>query len=119
MQVELGAPSVWLLLAVIGAGIFAIRLSFIQLRGVIDKFPPQVERSLKFVPAAIFSAIVFPELFVVDGSIGGLDSLIAVVINARSVAGGIAAVVAIRTGSILATVGIGMAVLWGIRAIVG
>lgn len=42
-----------------------------------------------------------------------------VVIDVRVLAGGLAAVVAWRTGSMLATIGVGMAVLWGVQLLFG
>jgi branched-subunit amino acid transport protein len=40
-------------------------------------------------------------------------------VTVRSVAGGVAAVVAWRTGSMTATIVVGMAVLWGVEWAVG
>lgn len=104
---------VWPLVAVLGVGTFALRLSFIQLHAWFDEFPPAVERALAFVPAAVLAALVFPELFVLDGSVVG------VFVDARVVAGGLAAVVAWRTGSMMATIGVGMGVLWTAGLVVG
>lgn len=110
-----GYPSavVWLVVAALGVGTFGLRLSFIQLHARIDGFPPRIERALSFVPAAILAALVSPRLFAIDGSpAGGIPGL-------RPVAGAAAAVVAWRTNSMLLTIGVGMAVLWIGRLVLG
>ena len=103
---------VWTLVVLLGLGTFALRLSFIQLRGRVDEFPPAIERSLAYVPAAVLAALIFPALFVLDGTVGG-------VVNARVLAAGVAAVVAWRTESMLATIVVGMAVLWVTTFVIG
>ena len=45
----------------IGAITYGIRLSFILLWGKIT-LPPALQRSLRFVPPAVLSAIIFPEI---------------------------------------------------------
>lgn len=102
----------WLLTAVLGVGVFAIRLSFIQLRGRFTTFPPAVEDALAYVPPAVIAALIFPALFVLDGTVGGL-------LNARVLAAGLATVVAWRTKSVLATIVVGMAVLWATAYVLG
>lgn len=104
-----GPAVVWLLVLSLGVGVFAFRLSFIQLHAWLDEFPPRVERTLGFIPAAILAALVFPELFTLDGSVAGAF------VDARVLAGGLAAATAWRTGSMLATIGVGMGVLWGVQ----
>lgn len=113
------SAGVWPLVIAIAVGIFAIRLSFIQLRSVVDGFPAAIERALGLVPAAILAALVAPELVAVDGPITGVESLVAAVTTVRTAAGVVAAVVAWRTGSMLATVVAGMATLWGLQFLVG
>jgi branched-subunit amino acid transport protein len=97
---------VWLLVAVLGAGVYALRLSFIHLYGVVEGVPPRFERALTFLPAAVLAALVAPALFPLDGSTGGI------VLDARALAGALALATAWRTGSMIATVGVGMATLW-------
>ena len=97
--------SIWL--TIIGMGIitFAIRLTPIVL---LERFElsPRLRQALKFVPAAVLSAIIFPELFMPEGTI---DISLT---NERLIAGLIAAVVAWRTKNVLWTIGVGMGVLW-------
>lgn len=104
---------IWLLIAVLGIGTFGLRLSFIQLHAWIDEFPPAIERALVFVPAAILAALIFPELFSLEGTVVGMFS------NARVLAGGLAAITAWRTGSMIATIVVGMGVLWTVQLAIG
>jgi branched-subunit amino acid transport protein len=100
-------------LTIIGMGIitFAIRLSLIALMGRV-KVPLLVQRALRFVPPAVLSAIIFPELLVRNGAPDVSFS------NARLLAGGLAALVAWRTRNVLLTIGVGMAALWILQAFV-
>lgn len=108
-----GPPSglVWTLVALLGLGTYGLRLSFIELRGWVESFPPWLEPALAYVPAAVLAALVAPALVSLDAGLTG-------VLNARALAGALAAVVAWRTGSMLATIGAGMAVVWA-AALVG
>jgi branched-subunit amino acid transport protein len=106
----MSAFTLWL--AVVGAGAitFALRLSFIALLGRIE-IPPLLSRALRFVPAAVFTAVVIPLLFYVDGvvevSLG----------NERLLAGLVAVLIAWRTRSVPLTLVGGMAMLWTLQAI--
>jgi branched-subunit amino acid transport protein len=97
---------VWLLVAALGAGVYAMRLSFIHLCDAIERIPPRLERALSLIPAAILAALVTPALFPLEGSATGA------VFNLRALAGAIALATAWRTGSMSATIGVGMGVLW-------
>jgi branched-subunit amino acid transport protein len=97
--------SLWLTLIAAGLITYAVRLSFILLFGRRE-VPPRLLRALRFVPAAVLSAIIFPELFVHNGTV------VASLGNARLVAGILAALVAWRTRNVLLTIVAGMAVLW-------
>ena len=55
-----GTP-LWLTMLGMGAITYGIRLSFILLWGKIT-LPPVLQRSLRFVPPAVLSAIIFPEI---------------------------------------------------------
>lgn len=113
VPIEIGSAYVWGLILALGIGCFALRLSFIQLHGWLIDFPPQVEQALGYLPPAILAALVVSQLFVPDGS------LVSMVINERVIAGGVAALVAWRTQSMLATIGVGMGVLWGLQFLLG
>lgn len=102
-----------LLIGVLGAGVYAFRLSFIHLRGIVDNFPPRLERALTYIPAAILAALVTPALFPMDASIT------ATFFNVRALAGALAVATAWRTGSMIATIGVGMGVLWSVKVLMG
>lgn len=96
---------VWVVILGASVGTFAIRLSFIALFGRFE-VPPRLEQALKFVPAAVLTALVAPRLVYLDGTLAlGLG-------NERLLAGALAAVVARRTGSMLWTIVVGMVALW-------
>lgn len=103
-----------ILLTIIAIGIitFSIRLSFIVFFEHMD-VPPKLQRALRFVPPAVFSAIIFPELFIRDS---GLDISLN---NPRLFAGVIAAFIAWRTKSVVLTILAGMASLLIIQALLG
>lgn len=101
---------IWVLMAVVGAGTFALRYSFIHWFGKRD-IPPWLQRGLRFVPAAVLAALVFPTI-IYSGPDAGWQ-----LENSRLWAGAIAAVVAWRTRDVLWTLAAGMAALWLIRAL--
>jgi branched-subunit amino acid transport protein len=102
--------STWLIILGMGLVTYAIRLSLIALLGHMD-VPPLVRRGLRFVPPAVLSAIIFPELL---RPAGALDVSLG---NVRLLAGILARLVAWRTKNILLTIAVGMAALWSLLAI--
>lgn len=102
--------NLWLTMIAIGLATFAIRLSFIYLFGKVE-MPDLVKKALRYVPPAVLSAIVFPELLMPGGhfdlSFG----------NGRLIAGVLAAAVAWRTRSVVLTIVTGMAVLYILMAL--
>jgi branched-subunit amino acid transport protein len=100
----------WLTVAGAGAITFALRLSLIALPGRIE-IPPLLSRTLRFVPAAVFTAVVVPLLFYVDGAVEVSFG------NERLLAGVVAILIAWRTRSVLLTLIGGMVVLWTLQAI--
>lgn len=103
--------TIWIVIAAIGIGTFALRLSFIQLAGRFA-LPAHFNRALRFVPAAVLSAIILPAMM--RGAEGGLDITID---NPRLIAGFIAALVAWQSRSVLATLACGMGTLWLLQAV--
>ena len=101
-----------LYLTILGAGAvtFALRLSFIALAGRIET-PLLLGRALRFVPAAVLTAIAIPLLFYENGA---LEVSLG---NERLLAGLVAALIAWRTRNVLFTLGGGMATLWTLQAI--
>jgi branched-subunit amino acid transport protein len=106
------STGVWAAVVAIGVGTFCIRFSFIYLFEYLSEVPEALERALRFVPAAVLAALVVPAVLFGDGG-----SATAVETD-RLLAAGVAAVVAWRTENILATIGVGMAVLLGLRLVV-
>ncbi len=104
----------WLLFAGMGALTLALRASFVLLQDRLS-FPPIVRRALTYVPPAVLAAIVAPALFSSGTESLGTESLGPV--DARLPAALVALVVAWRTKSVLATLGVGMAVLWTLTAV--
>lgn len=101
----------WLIIIAMGVVTFGIRLLPIVLLGRIE-IPLVVQRALRFVPPAVLSAIVAPELLMPGGEFSlSLD-------NARLIAGVIATIVAWRTKNVLLTIAAGMIVFWVLSAIV-
>lgn len=103
--------TVWLAIVVVGAGTFCIRFSFLFFFEYLSEIPEGVERTLRFVPSAVLAALVVPAVVVVDGSPAvSVD-------NHQLLAAVAAAVVAWRTENILATIVVGMGVLFGLQAV--
>lgn len=100
--------NIWLTMLLLGALTYAIRLSFILLMGRFQA-PEWVLRALRFVPPAVLTAIVFPEVFMTAGRLDITPG------NERLLAGLLAALVAWRTKNAVLTVVVGMAVLWLLR----
>jgi len=97
----------WLALG--GLLTFLTRLSFIALLGRFET-PPRLARALRFVPPAILSAVIVPEVVLRDGALALSPG------NPRLVAGLAAVAVAALTRNVLATIAAGMAVLWAMQA---
>ncbi|KTG09113.1 branched-chain amino acid ABC transporter permease [Haloprofundus marisrubri] len=116
------ATTVWVVVLAIGVLTFAIRFSFIALFGVLDRrsgddesdqaVPPRVAAALRYVPPAVLAALVFPAVVTVEPTVAETLS------NERLLAGGAAAAVAWRTENVLATIAVGMAVLWTLQFLV-
>ncbi|WP_128477455.1 AzlD domain-containing protein [Halorussus pelagicus] len=106
MATPLETDGVWLVIIAGGIGTYALRLSFVALFGRLDDVPEGVERALRFVPAAVLSALVVPKLVYADGALALSPG------NPRLLAGALAVLVAWRTEDILATLVAGMSGLW-------
>ena len=100
----------WLTVAGMGVVTFAMRLLPIVLLERVS-LPALVQRGLRFVPPAVLSAIIFPELLVRNGA---LDVSFG---NTRLIAGLVAALVAWRTRNVIVTIVVGMATLWLLQAV--
>lgn len=104
--------SATLALTILGMGLitFTIRVALFLLPAGAQ-LPEWLLRALRYVPAAVLSAIIAPELLmpggVFDLSLG----------NERLLAGVVAILVAWRTRNVLLTVIAGMGVLWALQAL--
>ena len=105
----MSTPALWLAILGAGAVTFALRLSFIVLLSRVE-MPAYLVRALRFVPAAVLTAVVIPLLFYENGS---LEVSLG---NERLLAGLVAALIAWRTRNVLYTLGGGMATLWVLQA---
>jgi branched-subunit amino acid transport protein len=106
---QASTPALWLAIVGAGAFTFAVRLSFIALSGRIE-IPPFLAWALRFVPAAVLSAVMVPLLFYDDGALEGSLG------NERLLAWLLAALIARRTRSVPLTLAGGMATLWTLQA---
>jgi len=104
--------SLWLVMLIAGLLTFATRLSFILLLDRI-KVPDWFRRGLRFVPAAVLSAIILPELATHNAA---LDISLH---NPQLYAGALAVLAAWRTRNVLLTILAGMAGLLIFQALLG
>ena len=96
--------NIWLLLLFGGLITFAIRFSFIYLFGRFH-VPEALRKALHYVPPAVLSAIIFPELFIRNETVDlALD-------NHRLLAGLVAILAAWLTRNIFITILAGMMAL--------
>ena len=107
-----GALKLWTVILVVGALNYASRLSFIAFFAQ-RSMPPLLARALKYVPAAMLTALVVPML-VAPTSLAAAPA-----INPRIVAAVVAAVVAFITRGSLQSIGAGMGTLWLLRWVAG
>jgi branched-subunit amino acid transport protein len=96
--------NIWIAMVLGGLITFAMRFSFIYLFGRFE-IPGTVRRALHYVPPAVLSAIVFPDLLFHEGS---LDVALG---NTRLLAGMIAVIVAWYSKNTLLTILVGMLAL--------
>ena len=102
--------NIWWIMAGLGLGTFLIRFSFIALYGKIQ-FPALVEKSLKFIPAAVLFSLISPQFLMVNGHPNLTFS------NPRLIAGIAAGFVSWRTKNVALTIISGMAVLYLLQLI--
>jgi branched-subunit amino acid transport protein len=100
--------NIWIVMIVLGLLTFATRLSFIALLERI-KLPTTFQRALRFVPIAVLSAIIAPELAHYNNVLALTPT------NPRLLAGIVATIVAFWTKNVFWTLLAGMAVFWILR----
>jgi branched-subunit amino acid transport protein len=97
--------NIWLVMLLGGLITFGIRFSLIYLFGRFQ-VPDTMRKALHYVPPAVLSAIIFPELFLRDEMLNlSLD-------NVRLLAGLAAIVIAWFSRNTLITIVVGMIVLF-------
>lgn len=98
-------------LTILGMGLvtYAIRLSLFLLPERVI-LPAWLLRALRYVPAAVLSAIILPELLLPQGT---FDLSLG---NERLLAGLLAIVIAWRTRNVFLTVAVGLVALWLLQA---
>jgi branched-subunit amino acid transport protein len=102
------SPMLTVLIA--GAVTYATRLSFIAAHGRL-LLPEWFKRALTFVPVAVLSAIILPELVAHNGQ------TVISIFNWRLLAGIVATLIAWRTKSVWLTIAVGMAALWALQVV--
>lgn len=96
--------NIWLVMLFGGLVTFGMRFSFIYLFGKFH-IPGIMRRALHYVPPAVLSAIIFPEILIRDGQLALTPD------NDRLLAGLAAVLVALLTKNTLLTILAGMAAL--------
>jgi branched-subunit amino acid transport protein len=104
--------TIWAVMILGGLATFTIRATFILLVGQRE-IPPQVRRALYYIPPAVLTAIIVPELLLPQGE------LEISLTNPNLLAGVAATLVAWRTRNVLFTILVGMVVFWIARVIIG
>ena len=100
--------NIWLVMISLGVLTFLMRLSFIALQ---DRWTPPAlfRRALHYVPVAVLTAILVPELVMHDGTLAMTP------LNPRLVAGLVAIFVAWRWKNTVLTILTGMVVFWVVQ----
>jgi branched-subunit amino acid transport protein len=97
--------NIWLVMLLGGLITFGMRFSLIYLFGRFE-VPQTIRKALHYVPPAVLSAIIFPELFLPDGILNlSLD-------NHRLLAGVVAVLVAWLSKNIFITIVAGIIALF-------
>ena len=96
----------WLIVFLIGAGTYILRLSFIGVLGT-RPVPMWAERPLRFVAPAVLAALVVPAVALSDGAVD-----VTPLGNPRFIAAVAAALVAWRLKSVAGVIVVGMVLLW-------
>lgn len=97
--------NIWFVLIIGGLITFGMRFSLIYLFGKFE-IPESIKKTLHYVPPAVLSAIIFPELFIQDGELNFQLT------NIRLLAGIIAIITAWFSKNTLLTIIVGMVALF-------
>lgn len=94
-----------LIIIIMSIGTFLLKFSFIYLHGRF-KLPQWIENAMKYIPAAILSALIFPAIIIKE------DLIWLSIENPRLVAGTIAMFIAWKTKDLLLTTAVGLGIFW-------
>lgn len=103
---SLSDATIWTTILLAGAGTQLIRWSFVLAISSKTRLPDVAMRALRLIPSAVLSALLIPALVRPGGSFEAPWS------NLRLMAALVAALVAWRTRNVVATIVVGMGVLW-------
>lgn len=104
--------ALWIAILVAGLATFALRFARVGALGKVT-LPPLLVRGLRFVPPAVLTAIVVPELVLPGGQLNLSLG------NPRLLAGLLATLVAWVSRSVALTVVAGMLALWLLTLLLG
>jgi branched-subunit amino acid transport protein len=103
--------SIWIVMICVGLLTFLTRYSFIAL---LERWqtPPLVQRGLRFVPIAVLSAIIAPEILFRSGAL-----TLSPLTNDRLIPGLVATLIAWKTKNVVWTILAGMGTFWLLKLI--
>ena len=104
--------SEWLLIFGMFLATFSVRYPVLAFVSRME-LPEVIKRALKYIPAAVLSAIIFPAVVFPEGAETGLR-----LSNDYLVAGVLAALIAWRTKNLLVTIVVGMGVFLVLRILI-
>ncbi len=110
MATTLSTLDAWILIAILSVAAFLPRASFLWIAPNLP-LPEPLKRALRFVPAAVFPALVMPAVLISDGAIDFSSD------NARLAAASVAALVSLRRGNTFFVVIAGMVTLHLMQAL--
>lgn len=104
MATTLSTLDAWILIAILSVAAFLPRASFLWIAPNLP-LPEPLKRALRFVPAAVFPALIMPAILINEGAI---DISLG---NAHLAAAAVAALVSLRRGNTFVVVLAGMVTL--------
>lgn len=106
---------IWAVIFAVGLLNYLSRLSFIALFAR-RTMPPLLDRALKYVPAAMLTALILPMIVVAPAAVPTASAALS--FNPRIAAALVAGAVAYFTRSTLLTLATGMSALWLLQLVV-
>lgn len=112
MAAPLSSLDAWILVAIMTVAAFLPRASFLLIAPNLA-LPEPIKRALRYVPAAVFPALIMPAILIGERGIDISPD------NARLAAAAVAALVALRRGNTFVVVIAGMITLHLMKALHG